>query len=90
VYPPIIINHKVKSIEKSNIIDVYDLTVEKYHNFALSSGVFAHNCIVGYNDKTTKLIIDNSWGTNWGKNGMFEMSYDDFKKVSFDWFRMII
>lgn len=39
-------NHKVKSIE---IIDadewVYDLEVDAYHNFALSSGVFVHNSI---------------------------------------------
>lgn len=27
--------------------DVYDITVEKYHNFALESGVFVHNCIWG-------------------------------------------
>lgn len=42
-------NHKVVSVEVINLkepIPVYDLTVEKYHNFALSSGVFVHNCIM--------------------------------------------
>jgi hypothetical protein len=38
-------NHTIMSIE---IIpdkeDVYDFTVDKYENFALSSGVFVHNC----------------------------------------------
>lgn len=24
--------------------DVYDMTVDKYHNFAISSGIFVHNC----------------------------------------------
>jgi len=39
-------NHKIKLIkvlEKSE--DVYDLTIDKYHNFALSSGVFVHNSL---------------------------------------------
>jgi superfamily II DNA or RNA helicase len=26
--------------------DVYDISVDKYHNFALSSGVFCHNSIL--------------------------------------------
>lgn len=38
-------NHKVLSIRKLNKReDVYCLTVTKYHNFALSAGVFVHNC----------------------------------------------
>lgn len=38
-------NHKVVSITKiKNKEDVYCLTVNKYHNFALSAGVFVHNC----------------------------------------------
>ena len=37
-------NHKVKSIKFVGYEDVYDFTVDKYHNFALSSGVFVHNC----------------------------------------------
>jgi hypothetical protein len=39
------LNHRVVAVrileERGN---VYDLTVEKYHNFALSAGVFVHNC----------------------------------------------
>jgi anaerobic ribonucleoside-triphosphate reductase len=39
-------NHKVKSIKILNKkIDVYDISVKKYHNFALESGVFVHNCV---------------------------------------------
>lgn len=37
-------NHKVVSVEFLDATeDVYDITVEQYHNFALSSGVFVHN-----------------------------------------------
>jgi intein/homing endonuclease len=34
---------KVKSVQRDGQADVYDLTVEKYHNFALDAGVFVHN-----------------------------------------------
>lgn len=38
-------NHKVLSVERlSHREDVYDLTVDEHHNFALSCGVFVHNC----------------------------------------------
>lgn len=38
-------NHKVVKVETLNRKEaVYDLTVDKYHNFALSNGVFVHNC----------------------------------------------
>ncbi len=40
-------NHKVASIKKLDYReDCYDLNVEKYHNFALSAGVFVHNCML--------------------------------------------
>jgi tRNA-splicing ligase RtcB (3'-phosphate/5'-hydroxy nucleic acid ligase) len=38
-------NHKVIAVRPlSASEDVYCLTVDKYHNFALSAGVFVHNC----------------------------------------------
>jgi DNA gyrase subunit A len=41
-------NHKVVKTELLNAsADVYDLTVEKTHNFALASGIFVHNSIDG-------------------------------------------
>ena len=39
-------NHKVSSIERGPLEDVYDLTVEGTHNFALTAGVFVHNCVL--------------------------------------------
>jgi hypothetical protein len=38
------LNHKVKSIEFIGDEDVYDLSVDKYHNFA-TTNVFIHNCM---------------------------------------------
>lgn len=38
-------NHKVVSVEYLDRNElVYDITVDDYHNFALESGVFIHNC----------------------------------------------
>lgn len=36
-------NHRVVSIESDGTEDVYDISVDKYHNFALDCGVFVHN-----------------------------------------------
>lgn len=36
-------NHKVIKVEDGGFEDVYDIEVDIYHNFALSSGVFVHN-----------------------------------------------
>jgi hypothetical protein len=38
------VNHKVVSVRWLDVEeDVYDITVDKHHNFALASGVFVHN-----------------------------------------------
>jgi len=38
-------NHKIIKIEKIETNeDVYDISVEKYHNFAIDAGIFVHNC----------------------------------------------
>jgi len=38
-------NHKVVHVEPAGRADVYDITVEGVHNFALSAGVVVHNSI---------------------------------------------
>jgi DNA gyrase subunit B len=39
-----LVNHSVVSVEAlDETADVYDLTVDDYHNFALEAGVFVHN-----------------------------------------------
>ena len=39
-------NHKITSIKYLDVdnVEVYDIEVEDNHNFALTSGVFVHNC----------------------------------------------
>jgi tRNA-splicing ligase RtcB len=40
-------NHKVMSVKLLDSKETcYDLHVEKYHNFAISAGVFVHNCML--------------------------------------------
>lgn len=36
-------NHRVLSVEEDGYEDVYDITVDDYHNFALGAGPFVHN-----------------------------------------------
>ncbi|MGV8152049.1 MAG: DNA gyrase subunit A [Candidatus Nanoarchaeia archaeon] len=41
-------NHKVVGVEKLNqFVDVYDITIDNTHNFALASGIFVHNSLDG-------------------------------------------
>ena len=37
-------NHKVVAVRAAGSADVYDFEVDGQHNFALSAGVFVHNC----------------------------------------------
>lgn len=51
-------NHKIKKIIKfRKKIDVYDLEVEKTHNFALASGVFVHNSAKQGRDRSFQAIL---------------------------------
>ena len=51
-------NHKITSIEYLNDkIDVYDLEVEKTHNFALASGIFVHNSAKQGRDRHTQAVL---------------------------------
>jgi len=63
-------NHKVVAVEDAGVSNVYDLTVDGYHNFATESGIFVHNC-VGYSDPDQRFVVRNSWGTDWGQSGYF-------------------
>ncbi|HEC66818.1 MAG TPA: glycosyltransferase [bacterium] len=49
-------NHKVASIEFYGYEDVYDMEVEKYHNFA-ANGVIIHNCITAMECLRSKVAI---------------------------------
>lgn len=45
-------NHKVMRVRKVGVADVYDITVEEHHNFALKAGVFVHNSAFASMDVT--------------------------------------
>jgi len=52
-------NHKVLSVSSvSQRQDVYCLNVETYHNFALSAGVFVHNCDIGCGMVAKRIFSD--------------------------------
>jgi hypothetical protein len=48
---------------------------------------FGYHCItiVGYDDLNTKLLIRNSWGTNWAINGYQWFPYSDFNIIAEAW-----
>jgi len=58
-------NHKVVAIEDGGTADVYDLSVSKHENFALSSGVFVHNSTWmvkpkgTYSEETFSVLVGN-------------------------------
>lgn len=33
-------------------------------------------CAVGYDDRTQRLLVRNSWGADWGRGGYFTLPYD--------------
>ena len=68
-------NHKVVSVNRCENGVVYDLTVDSYHNFAISVGVFVHNC-VAYSDATQRFVFQNSWSSAWGQQGFFTIPYE--------------
>ena len=58
-------NHKVESIEFYGFEDVYNITVEKIHNYAVGAGVIIKNCyhrdptmLIYLNDPTTDMHRD--------------------------------
>lgn len=72
------LNHKVVFVRSAGVGAVYDLSVERWHNFAVSAGVFVHNCAVGYDNTAQTILVRNSWGTDWGlpdKPGHFTMPF---------------
>jgi len=40
-------------------------------------------CVIGYNDYQKTFEIMNSWGTGWGNEGYFNISYRDYVKLAF-------
>jgi intein/homing endonuclease len=81
-------NHKVVSVEKMGIEDVYDLTTDVYHNFACS-GVIIHNSALDmYADEITtssalrKMLTINS--SNGEIKSILQALYYDVLNVDFN------
>lgn len=55
--PPVV--SAVKPIYYRQPVPVYDMTVPELHNFAISAGVFAHNCDPGWNNSVLTLEFVN-------------------------------
>lgn len=56
------LNHTVTSVERvthESPIPVYDMTVDRWHNFAIGAGVFVHNCDAGWNNSVLTLELKN-------------------------------
>jgi hypothetical protein len=81
-----VLDHKVVSVSEvsDTEIPVYDITVEEYHNFALSSGVFVHNSQVRDRDgDELKDHLDEilcMYGMNWNDGYLLDDEFDAFFK----------
>jgi len=51
-------NHKVVAVRKAGRSDVWDITVDVHNNFAVSAGVFVHNCDPVESDAYPIAVLD--------------------------------
>ena len=103
-----ILNHKIKSIRTIKLdkpVEVYDITVPTYNNFALSSGIFVHNskdtadAVVGsYSSCASSTIFrDNTYlydgisnrGNEGNPNSVTKIMETEFKRQCKDKFNKI-
>lgn len=56
-----VVNHKVASVEPDGFGEVFDINVPEFENFAVSSGVFLHNCPVDFDWSPDKMISDKAY-----------------------------
>jgi hypothetical protein len=80
-------NHKITGIDRTmRMMDVYDMTVDGFHNFATGSGIFVHNSvpIIAYDADSLSVI---TWGQRIKMSWTFFAAYCDeaFAVFSQDW-----
>jgi len=78
------INHKVLSVKVlDQRDDVYDITVDTYHNFALSAGVFVHNCGAGnaYIGISPLGVLTSCHRENFTDIGHISYGFDEAKRA---------
>lgn len=80
----LVLNHKVKEVRYvSDLkIPVYDITVDEYHNFALSAGVFVHNSQIADRDgdelRDHKDEILCMYNMSWDHGYISDDEFDDW------------
>jgi hypothetical protein len=63
----LVVHHKVKAIiNEGKEIEVYDMEIENYHNFAIQSGIFVHNCNADVLALYAFKRVNNSYTVNTG------------------------
>ena len=76
-------NHRVVSIEPVGGFDVFDLTIDRFHNFALSAGVFVHNSGNHYVDIFVEPDTDDVWaGVHFGSRGFGHKTASGFLNLA--------
>ena len=74
-YDKNILFSRIKSIEMLPYRgNVYNLQVQDLEEYT-ANNIIVHNCAVGWSDAKQAFYIQNSWGTEWGKDGYFWMPY---------------
>lgn len=54
----------------------------------MTPGYIGGHCmvIVGYDDDLQSFIVENSWGSDWGDNGLIAITYASLRATGFDFF----
>lgn len=69
----------------STMYNLYGAGNWKTHSYDTYSSITPTShavCIVGYDDVSGRLLIENSWGPSFGDGGFFGVPYSDFYRIS--------
>jgi hypothetical protein len=70
-------NHKVISVERTGTTElVYDLNVDRHHNFAIKQGVFVHNCHSTHGTRGQVFPLEGKLTTSKYLRSPFEVTVD--------------
>lgn len=66
-------NHTIVSVEYYGVEDVYDIEVEKYHNFVTGDGLVLHNSTRKYESGTMQRLLDLAEAQSKKSKGFFKI-----------------